>query len=169
MQRPTSVLILTFLQVALVSAVLVLAVISVCAALGTWISTLSFFQAFAMQVGGLAAICVPLALAMRLRGGPITRARSKDEVPLSTALGLMVRERLTGGAPPAAAAMGMALVQDWLEEKVGSDLDALGLAIDDQAAFADLSRKLLRDLELAEGEMMPDDTDEGVSDDEGQD
>jgi cobaltochelatase CobT len=109
------------------------------------------------------------ALAMRLRADPITRARSKDEVPLSTALGLMVRERLTGRAPPAAAAMGMALVQDWLEEKVGSDLDALGLAIDDQAAFADLSRKLLRDLELAEGEMMPDDTDEGGSDDEGQD
>ncbi|HEU4959023.1 MAG TPA: cobaltochelatase subunit CobT [Sphingomonas sp.] len=108
-------------------------------------------------------------LAMRLRSDPITRARSKDEVPLSTALGLMVRERLTGRAPPAAAAMGMALVRDWLEEKVGGDLDALGLAIDDQAVFADLSRKLLRDLELAEGEMLPDEADEGGSDDEGQD
>ena len=109
------------------------------------------------------------ALAMRLRSDPITRARSKDEVPLSTALGLMVRERLTGRAPPAAAAMGMALVRDWIEGKVGGDLDALGLAIDDQAAFADLSRKLLRDLELAEGEMLPDEADDGDSDDEGQD
>jgi len=109
------------------------------------------------------------ALAMRLRSDPITRARSKDEVPLSTALGLMVRERLTGRAPPAAAAMGMALVRDWIEGKVGGDLDALGLAIDDQAAFADLSRKLLRDLELAEGEMLPDEADDGGSDDEGQD
>jgi cobaltochelatase CobT len=109
------------------------------------------------------------ALGLRLRADPITRARSKDEVPLSTALGLMVRERLTGRAPPAAAAMGMALVRDWLEEKVGGDLDALGLAIDDQAAFADLSKKLLRDLDLTEGDMLPDETDEGGSDDEGQD
>ena len=68
------------------------------------------------------------ALGLRLRSDPITRARSKDEVPLSTALGLMVRERLTGRAPPASAAMGMALVKDWIEEKVGGDLDALGLA-----------------------------------------
>lgn len=109
------------------------------------------------------------ALAMRLRSDPITRARSKDEVPLSTALGLMVRERLTGRAPPAAAAMGMALVREWLEDKIGGDLDALGLAIDDQAAFADLSKKLLRDLELTEGELLPDEADEGGSDDEGQD
>jgi cobaltochelatase CobT len=108
------------------------------------------------------------ALAMRLRSDPITRARSRDEVPLSTALGLMVRERLTGRAPPAAAAMGMALVSDWLEEKVGGDLDALGLAIDDQAAFADLSKKLLRDLDLTDGEVLPEQDDDGGSDDEGQ-
>src|SRR3546814_19249181 len=71
-------------------------------------------------------------------------ARTRDEVPLSTALGLMVRERLTGEAPPAAVAPGMALIQDWIEEKVGADLDALGLAIDDQIAFADLSKKIGR-------------------------
>ncbi|MBY8828975.1 cobaltochelatase subunit CobT [Hephaestia mangrovi] len=108
------------------------------------------------------------ALGLRLRSDPITRARNKDEVPLSTALGLMVRERLTGRAPPATAAPGMALVQDWLEDKIGADLDALGLAIDDQAAFADLSKKLLRDLELTEGEVLPEEDDEGGSEDEGQ-
>ncbi len=108
------------------------------------------------------------ALALRLRSDPIARARTQEEVPLSTALGLMVRERLTGRAPPASVAPGMALVQEWLEEKVGGDLDALGLAIDDQAAFADLSKKLLRDLELADGEMLPEDDDEGGSDDEGE-
>src|SRR3546814_17678499 len=61
----------------------------------------------------------------------------------------------------------MALIQDWIEEKVGADLDALGLAIDDQIAFADLSKKLLRDLDLTDGEMLPDDDDDGGSDDEG--
>ncbi|HEX8263184.1 MAG TPA: cobaltochelatase subunit CobT, partial [Allosphingosinicella sp.] len=43
-------------------------------------------------------------------------------------------------------------VSAWIEEKAGGGLDALGLAIDDQAAFAALAAKLLRDLELVEGE-----------------
>ena len=43
------------------------------------------------------------ALAMRMRSDPITRARTRAEVPLSTAVQLMVRERLTGRMPPAAA------------------------------------------------------------------
>ena len=64
----------------------------------------------------------------------------------------MVRERLTGEAPPEAARAGLALVSDWIEEKAGADLDALGLALDDQAAFAALATKLLRDLELVEGD-----------------
>ncbi len=109
------------------------------------------------------------ALGVRLRADPITRARSFDEVPLSTAVALMVRERLTGIAAPASCEAGMALVRDWIEGKAGGDLDALGLAIDNQAAFAQLSMKLLQDLELVEGDLMPDEADEGGSDDEGQD
>jgi cobaltochelatase CobT len=89
---------------------------------------------------------------MRLRTDPLVRARSRDEVPLGSALGLLARERLTGAPPPEAARAGLALVRDWIEEKAGSDLDALGLALDDQAAFAALANKLLRDLELVEGE-----------------
>jgi cobaltochelatase CobT len=105
------------------------------------------------------------AVEMRMRTDPITRARSRAEVPLGTALGLKVRERLTGEAPPEAARGGIALVSDWIEEKAGADLDALGLVLDDQAAFAALATKLLRDLELIEGEAEaepdPDDGDEG--------
>jgi cobaltochelatase CobT len=107
------------------------------------------------------------ALEMRLRSDPIARARNKDEVPLSTAISLMVRERLTGREAPASAAMGLALVRDWIEEKAGGDLDALPLAIDDQAAFASLATKLLQDLELTEGDMIPDESDEGGGEDEG--
>src|SRR3546814_13761364 len=76
---------------------------------------------------------------MRMRTDPITRARNAEEVPLSTAVALMVRERLTGAAPPEAARDGLALVSGWIEAKAGADLDALGLALDDQAAFAALS------------------------------
>ena len=89
---------------------------------------------------------------MRMRVDPITRARNQAEVPLATALSLMVRERLTGQAPPASVRTGLGLVSDWIEEKAGSDLDALGFALDDQAAFAALASKLLRDLELIEGD-----------------
>lgn len=108
------------------------------------------------------------ALAMRLRSDPIGRARTRDEVPLSTALGLMVRERLTGRESPSSAALGLGLVRDWIEDRAGADLDALSLAIDDQRAFADLAAKLLQDLELTEGEMVPDEADEGGGEDEGQ-
>ncbi|CAN5362990.1 cobaltochelatase subunit CobT [soil metagenome] len=107
------------------------------------------------------------ALDVKLRSDPITRARNKEEVPLSTALGLLVRERLTGLAPPVIAAPGLALVREWIEEKGGGDLDALGLAIDDQAVFQGLARKLLEDLELVEGEVLPEDSDDGGNEDEG--
>ena len=120
---------------------------------------------------GYAGIAKNLATALdvKLRADPITRARTRDEVPLSSALGLLVRERLSGEAPPAAAAPGLALVRDWIEEKAGGDLDALALALDDQRAFQSLSMKLLEDLELVEGDQVPDETDEGGSDDEGSD
>ena len=107
------------------------------------------------------------ALETRLRADPITRARNRDEVPLSTALALMVRERLTGAAPPEGTVAGLDLVRDWIEQKAGRDLDALGLAIDDQRAFAGLATKLLEDLELIEGDMIPDEADEGGSEEEG--
>jgi len=90
----------------------------------------------ALGARGYAGIAANLATALdvKLRADPITRARNKDEVPLSTALGLIVRERLTGQESPGLAAPGLALVRDWIEEKAGADLDALGLTLDDQNA-----------------------------------
>lgn len=109
------------------------------------------------------------ALEMRLRSDPLTRARTREEVPLSTALALIARERLTGEAPPAGAEHGLALVRDWIEEKAGKDLDSLALAIDDQRAFAHLATRLLEDLELIDGELEPVDQPEEGDQDEGQD
>lgn len=109
------------------------------------------------------------ALEMKMRSDPISRARTRDEVPLSTAIQLLVRERLTGREAPAEAALGLALVRDWIEDKGGADLDALSLAIDDQAAFAQLVGNLLQDLELTEGELVPDESEEGGGEDEGTD
>jgi cobaltochelatase CobT len=88
----------------------------------------------------------------RVRSDAIVRAREAEEVPLSTAVSLIARERLTGEAPPPAATEGLKLVAPWIEEKAAAELDALALTLDDQAAFAKLSRRLLEDLELAAAE-----------------
>jgi cobaltochelatase CobT len=88
----------------------------------------------------------------RVRSDAIVRARNAEEVPLSTAVGLIARERLTGQEPPRAAAAGLKLVAPWIEEKAAAELDALALTLDDQAAFARLSRRLLEDLDLAAAE-----------------
>ncbi len=118
---------------------------------------------------GYAGISDNLAMALdvRLRADPITRARNRDEVPLSTALGLMVRERLTGQESPAVAAPGLALVREWIEQK--TDLDALAYAIDDQKTFQGLARKMLAELELVQADQVPEKSEEGGSEDEGTD
>ncbi|GAA3260431.1 cobaltochelatase subunit CobT [Sphingomonas yabuuchiae] len=107
------------------------------------------------------------ALDVRLRSDPLTRARNRDEVPLSTALGLILRERMTGRPSPAETAPALALVRDWLEG--ATNLDALAGAMDDQKAFQSLTAKMLADLELAEPPAEPDQADEGGDDQEGED
>jgi cobaltochelatase CobT len=101
----------------------------------------------------------------RVRSDAIVRARDAEEVPLSTAVGLIARERLTGEAAPAAATEGLKLVADWIEDKAAAELDALGLTLDDQAAFAKLSRRLLEDLDLAAAEESNEDEPEESGDD----
>ncbi|MFC7536084.1 cobaltochelatase subunit CobT [Sphingomonas sp. GCM10030256] len=121
------------------------------------------------SMGGVRANLAELAEA-RVRGDAITRARTMDEVPLATALGLMARERLTGEVPPAAANDGLDLVRDWIEQKAGNDLDALALALDDQGAFATLARRLLEDLDLADAEEPADEEpDDGGEEEQGED
>src|SRR3954465_11357005 len=88
----------------------------------------------------------------RVRGDAIVRARTAEEVPLATAVGLIARQRLTGEAPPKPALAGLKLVAPWIEDQAAAELDALALTLDDQAAFARLSRQLLEDLELAAAE-----------------
>ncbi|HEV8406641.1 MAG TPA: cobaltochelatase subunit CobT [Sphingomicrobium sp.] len=105
----------------------------------------------------------------RVRSDAIVRARDAEEVPLSTAVGLIARERLSSEAPPAAAAEGLKLVSSWIEEKAAAELDALALTLDDQAAFAKLSRRLLEDLDLAAAEEpAEDEPEEGSEEAEGE-
>lgn len=109
------------------------------------------------------------ALDLRMRSDPITRARTRAEVPLSTAVQLMVRERLTGRMPPAAAIPAMALITDWIEERAGTQLDSLAALAGDQAAFGRGITRILQDLDLVEGEVEPEQADDGGDDSEGED
>src|SRR4051794_5275636 len=105
----------------------------------------------------------------RVRGDAIVRARTAEEVPLSTAVALIARERLSSDAPPPSAVPGLTLVSSWIEEKAAAELDALALTLDDQAAFAKLSRRLLEDLDLAPAEEpVEDKADQGGDEEEGE-
>jgi cobaltochelatase CobT len=106
------------------------------------------------------------ALEMRMRSDPIARASRADEVPISTALGLIVRERLTGKPMPQGAVAGVDLVRDWIETKGGEDIDNLALSLDDQSAFAALANRLLEHLDLTEGQMDEEDSQDDGSDDD---
>ncbi|MVZ97093.1 cobaltochelatase subunit CobT [Sphingorhabdus sp. IMCC26285] len=118
----------------------------------------------------MAGVAANLAhsLDLKLRTDPISRAQSADEVPISTALSLIVRERLTGTAVPESAAAGVDMLRGWIEDKAGSDLDALGLALDDQSAFAALTQSMLEHLNLTEGDIDPSDADDGGDDSDEQ-
>ncbi|QIK78968.1 cobaltochelatase subunit CobT [Sphingomonas piscis] len=88
----------------------------------------------------------------RVRADAIVGARSAEEVPLATALGLLARQRLSGEAPPDAAKAALDMVANDIELRAGAELDALALTIDDQEAFAKVARRLLQDLDLAPAE-----------------
>ena len=104
----------------------------------------------------------------RVRGDAIVRARSAEEVPLSTAVSLIARQRLSGEAPPRAAQAALKLVAPWIEEKAAAELDALTLTLDDQASFAKLSRRLLEDLELSAAEEQNDEPQDAGDEAEGE-
>ncbi|APL95757.1 cobaltochelatase subunit CobT [Sphingobium indicum] len=107
------------------------------------------------------------ALDLKLKSDPIRRARSADEVPLSTALALKVRERLTGQAAPKDVRAGLAMVDQWIEDKAGADLDALAMAIDDQRAFQKLTSAMLEHLQLIDADVPPE-TDDSEPQEEGE-
>jgi cobaltochelatase CobT len=89
--------------------------------------------------------------------GKFDEITDRADAPLSDALAMLVRERLTGLAPPAAARKMVDLWRPVLEDKIGARLDKLSRVTEDQAKFGDLVHDLLSALDLgdernAEGE-----------------
>ncbi|MBA3053926.1 MAG: cobaltochelatase subunit CobT [Sphingomonadales bacterium] len=104
------------------------------------------------------------ALNLRVGGDPITRAAEPGEVPMQSALALLLRERLTGQEVPEAARAGVDMLRGWIEGKAGKDFGALADSLDDQAAFQNLTLDMLRHLELTRAD--PDDQEATDPDDQ---
>jgi cobaltochelatase CobT len=88
----------------------------------------------------------------------------RADAPIEEALALMVRERLTGLAPPKSAKKLVDLWRPLIEERAGEDLDRLENLIEDQRQFGDVVRDLLDSLEMGEDRS----SDQEDEDDEGE-
>ncbi|MEJ2434143.1 MAG: hypothetical protein P8Y53_13635 [Pseudolabrys sp.] len=73
----------------------------------------------------------------------------RSEAPIEEALSLMVRERLTGLAPPAAAKKLIDLWRPVIEDRAGKDLDRLEDLVEDQRQFGDAVHDCLTRLKWA--------------------
>jgi cobaltochelatase CobT len=85
-------------------------------------------------------------LEQRLVAKGLGRAGSREEAPLADVVGLLVREKLTGQAPPAPLKKAVDLWRPFIEERASKDLDKLEGAMRDQKNFARLTRTILNDL-----------------------
>jgi cobaltochelatase CobT len=74
----------------------------------------------------------------------------RSEAPIEEAISLLVRERLTGRAPPASAKKLVELWRPLIEQRAGRDLDRLEDVLEDQRLFADAVRDLLDSLDMGE-------------------
>ena len=90
------------------------------------------------------------ALEQRCTARGYDRIASREEAPLAEAVAMMVREKLTGEAPPRAARKLVELWRSWIEEKAGPDLERLQDVMEDQRAFARATRDILVDLEMGD-------------------
>jgi cobaltochelatase CobT len=96
--------------------------------------------------------------------GKYDEITDRADAPLSDALAMLVRERLTGLAPPAAAKKMVDLWRSTLEDKIGSRLDQLARVTEDQARFGDLVHDLLSALDLGDDRNTEADEDENQDD-----
>ena len=80
----------------------------------------------------------------------VARMADRKDAPIEEALALLVRERLTGTPPPQHAQRLVELWRPWIEEKAGGQLDHLLEALNDQMAFARMTRDMIASLDMAD-------------------
>jgi cobaltochelatase CobT len=106
--------------------------------------------------------------------GKFDEITDRADAPLEEAIAMIVRERLTGHAPPPAAKRLVDLWRPFIEERAGRDLDRLERQVENQRRFGDIVHDLLDSLDMGderardEDESEDDEGDSGSEDEQGQ-
>jgi cobaltochelatase CobT len=93
--------------------------------------------------------------------GKYDEITDRADAPIEDAVAMMVRERLTGAAPPPAAKKLVDLWRPFIEDRAGRGLDRLGRLVDDQRRFGDAVHDLLESLDMGEDRTTSDEEEEG--------
>jgi cobaltochelatase CobT len=101
----------------------------------------------------------------RFHRGKFDEITDRADAPIEEAVAMMVRERLTGRPPPAAAKKLVELWRPLIEDRAGRELDRLERLIEHQARFGDAVHDLLDSLDM--GEDRSTDTDEEQEGEDG--
>ncbi|MEL7273335.1 MAG: cobaltochelatase subunit CobT [Pseudomonadota bacterium] len=97
--------------------------------------------------------------------GDFAQATSMDDAPLDHAVGLLLREKLTGRSAPKSGEHLVDIWRDWIEERAGESFDNLDAALSDQDAFARAARDLIGQLEMGD-ELGQDNSDDQENEDQ---
>jgi cobaltochelatase CobT len=109
--------------------------------------------------------------------GKFDEITDRADAPIEEAVAMMVRERLTGLAPPAAAKKLVDLWRPWIEGRAGRALDKLEKLVENQRGYGDAVHDLLDSLDMGDERSREDDeedsedsqNEEGRKDDDGKD
>ena len=106
----------------------------------------------------------------RYNRGAFGDVTEKADAPLEDAVAMIVRERLTGLAPPAAAQKIVDVWRPIIESRAGKELDALNDSIENQRAFGKAVHKMLASLDMMDEDALDhDDTGEEAGNEEPND
>ena len=114
----------------------------------TWVEDARVASIGAMRMEGVARN-LEAALEAVCKQAAFDTVTAETEAPLSVAVGLIVRERLTGRALPPAAENVVRFWRDYVDERAGDHIQSLAECVLDQHEFAGRCRAILKDLGFA--------------------
>src|SRR5215813_11703727 len=115
----------------------------------------------ARRMGGVAKNLAAM-LDDRFHRNKFDEISDRADAPIEDALAMMVRERLTGQAPPLAARRLVELWRSFIEARAGRDLDRLEDKIEDQRRFGDAVHDLLDSLDMGDDRSRDDNEDQST-------
>jgi cobaltochelatase CobT len=128
-----------------------------------WVEDARVAAIGSMRMEGVASN-LDATLEAQCRQAAFDTITTETESPLSIAVGLLVREKLTGRPLPPSAENVVRFWRDYIEQRAGADLAALRETLHDQRRFAEASRQLISDLGIeAEFDDPPETKDESDS------